>query len=108
MSSRLAVLAGEDKKGTDNAAATERDRAGDQEPPQSKDPADLKLAADIRKSVQEAELSAVAKKARITTSGGRVWLRGTVETQREKLRIRAIALAHAEAGNVEDLLEVAP
>lgn len=109
--SQGALLADEDKKNAaDNATANQPDRAGEEEAPdQSNDPADLKLAADIRKSVtQEDDLSAAAKKIKITTSGGSVWLRGTVRTQREKLRVHVIAVALAEAGNVNDLLEVAP
>jgi len=93
----------------DNTAKNTRDRNGESLTPidQSNDPADIKLTADIRQMlVKDDSLSNNAKNCKvITTAGGKVTLRGPVDSQAEKDAVAAHA-THAGATEVTNQLEV--
>jgi hyperosmotically inducible periplasmic protein len=111
-SAALAALAGaeESKKDADNTGRNERDRTGETKTPldQSNDPADVKITRDIRLAVMgDTELTATAKNVKIiTTSGGKVTLRGPVHTAEEKKKIGRLAEGIAGEGKVENQIEV--
>ncbi len=93
----------------DNTKQNERDRNGANATPmdQSNDPMDLQLTQSIRKAViADDGLSTTAKNAKIIASGGRVVLRGPVQTEAEKASIAAKAQQIAGAGKVDNQLEV--
>lgn len=92
----------------DNSATNARDRGGQTLTPinQSNDPADLKLAAAIRKMVvDDGSLSANAKNVKIITVSGVVTLRGPVENETEKATIEKHAKM-AGASSVVNQLEI--
>jgi osmotically-inducible protein OsmY len=94
----------------DNTARNERDRSGATmtPPDQQESELDLSLTKRIRQAVTDADgLSVNARNFKIISSGGRVTLRGPVETGREKQAIAAIARETAGVTRVDDQLEVA-
>ncbi len=94
----------------DNAARNTRDRDGRTLTPadQGGNVSDVTLTQQIRKAVTDTEgLSVNARNVKIITVNGRVTLRGPVRNADEKAKIAAIAARFAQAGNVDDQLEVA-
>jgi len=86
-------------KGDEQASAvTPTDQAGNK--------ADLDLTQKIRQDIMSADtLSFTAKNAKVMTQGGKVTLRGAVETQNERAAIDSIAKT-AGAQSVDNQLEV--
>ncbi len=92
----------------DNTGNNARDRDGQDltAADQSNDPADLKMAASIRKMVVGDEsLSMLAKNVKIIVVGGVVTLRGPVETAKEKATIASHA-KHVAPKSVVDEIEI--
>jgi len=92
----------------DNTAVNARDRDGTNVTPidQSNDPADIRLAADIRKMVvADKRLSATAKNAKIIVISGKVTLRGPVEASKEKVIVETLA-RKAGAKEIVNELEI--
>lgn len=100
----------EDKKpDADNTNRNKQDQDGKTKTPmdQSNAPEDIKLVAKIRKMVvDDKSLSATAKNCKIITNGGRVTLRGPVNTAEEKATIQAHAVMSAGKDKVENQIEV--
>ncbi len=95
----------------DNTAINERDADGNTKTPIDQDETerDVKITAEIRSRVVGREgMSINGQNAKIVTSKGKVTLRGPVDSQAERDTIETIAREVAGAGNVENLLEVAP
>jgi hyperosmotically inducible periplasmic protein len=93
----------------DNTKKNERDRDAQNAKPtdQSNTPEDLQLVKSIRQAVVgEKSLTATAKNIKIITSGGKVTLRGPVNSAEEKSKIEAIATTAAGEGKVHSLLEI--
>jgi osmotically-inducible protein OsmY len=92
----------------DNTRKNTRDRDDQSQTAtdQSNDPADIKIAADIRKMVVNDEsLSMMAKNVKIITIDGVVTLRGPVETEKEKMVIESHA-KQAGAKKITNELEI--
>ena len=92
----------------DNTRKNTRDRDDQSQTAtdQSNDPADIKIAADIRKMVVNDEsLSMMAKNVKIVTIDGVVTLRGPVETEKEKTVIESHA-KQAGAKKITNELEI--
>lgn len=106
----LACATAQEKKGdADNTDRNKQDKSGQTKTPmdQSNDPADIKLVATIRKMVMDDKsLSATAKNCKIITNGGRVTLRGPVNTAEEKATIAAHATMSASKDKVDNQLEI--
>lgn len=106
----LSCALAEEKKGdADNTDRNKQDQSGKTKTPmdQSNDPADIKLVATIRKMVvDDKSLSATAKNCKIITNGGRVTLRGPVNTAEEKATVETHATMTAGKDKVENQLEV--
>lgn len=104
------ALAEEVKKDADHTGRNERDRTGESKTPldQSNEPADVKITRDIRLAVMgDTELTATAKNVKIiTAAGGKVTLRGPVNTAEEKKKIGRLAEGIAGEGKVENQIEV--
>ncbi len=105
----LAFAADETKKDADNTGKNERDR--DQKTPtpgdQSGTPEDLKLTQSIRQAVmKDKSLTMTAKNVKIITTGGKVTLRGPVNTAEEKTKINDLAKVAAGTVPVDNQLEV--
>ena len=86
-----------------------RDRDGRNLTPmdQGNNAEDIRITAQIRKEVVANHgLSMNAKNVKIITQNGKVTLRGPVNTQEEKDTIGDIATRIAQAGNVDNELEV--
>lgn len=93
----------------DNSKKNERDRAGQTVTPvdQSNAPEDLKITRTIRQAVvKDKSLTMNAKNVKIITSGGKVTLRGPVNSDKEKKAIGDIATKTAGEGKVDNQLEV--
>lgn len=97
--------------GTDptNTGVNQRDRApntptADQ---QSQSGGNVDMAAEIRRRLTDTQMSVNAQNIKIMTEGGRVTLRGPVQTQEEKDAIGRIAEQVAGPGKVDNQLEVA-
>lgn len=77
----------------DNTGKNVRDRGAAAMTPidQNENQADVKMTADIRSRVMDANLSINARNVKIITQDGRVTLRGPVENAGEKTRIEEIA-----------------
>lgn len=92
----------------DNTRKNQRDRsdATMTADKQSNDKKDLELVRMIRSDINKSEMSTYAKNVKVITNGGRVVLRGPVNSQEEKTAIEAIAKKHAAGGNVDNQLEV--
>jgi len=106
----LSFAVAQEKKGdADNTDRNKRDQSGKTKTPmdQSNDAADIKLVATIRKMVvDDKSLSATAKNCKIITNGGRVTLRGPVNSAEEKATVEAHAAMTAGKDKVENQLEV--
>jgi hyperosmotically inducible periplasmic protein len=95
----------------DNSKTNQRDQntstpTADQ---QKMNPADRDLTKKIRASVSaDKSLSMYAHNIKIISQDGKVTLRGPVRTADEKTAIEAKATEIAGAGNVTNLLDVAP
>jgi hyperosmotically inducible protein len=76
---------------------------------QKMNPADRTTTKQIRKSImQDKSLSTYAHNIKIITQDGKVTLKGPVRTEDDKTSLEAKAVAVAGAGNVTNLLELAP
>ena len=106
----LSCATAQEKKGdADNTDRNKQDQTGKTKTPmdQSNAPEDIKLVATIRKMVvDDKSLSATAKNCKIITSGGRVTLRGPVNTAEEKAAIESHAKMSAGKDKVDSQLEV--
>jgi hypothetical protein len=94
----------------DNTAINERDASGATKTPidQDENSPDVKTTAEIRKRITATEgLSINAQNAKVITSGGKVTLRGPVESAAERDTIDRIARDVAGEANVDNQLEVA-
>lgn len=94
----------------DNTDRNERDRNDATLTPmdQSNSSADIELTANIRQAVVgDDTLSFNAKNVKIISAGGKVTLRGAVNSAAEKARIEAHAHKVAGAGRVTSQLEIA-
>lgn len=103
------TLAADEKKAADNTGKNERDRSGETKTPtdQSNTPEDLKITQTIRQAVvKDGALSMTAKNVKIITAGGKVTLRGPVNSAEEKTKIEKLATAAAGEGKVDSQLEV--
>ena len=68
---------------------------------------DVEITRLIRKEITDhKELSTYAKNVKIITLGGKVFLRGPVESEQEKIQIKAHADKIAGAQNVKNELEI--
>ena len=86
--------------------ARDRDDQSQTATDQSNDPADIKMTADIRKTVvNDGSLSMMAKNVKIITIKGDVTLRGPVETEKEKAAIESHA-KQAGAKKISNQLEI--
>lgn len=95
----------------DNSGKNERDRKDATLTPgdQSNSPADLKTTQSIRRAVMDDKsLTMTAKNVKIITIGGKVTLRGPVQTAAEKDAICNHAKTVAGKTAVTDELEVKP
>ncbi len=104
-----ALAADEAKKDVDNTEKNERDRNHKTLTPgdQSGTPEDLKLTQAIRQAVvKDKSLTMTAKNVKIITVGGKVTLRGPVNTAEEKMKINDLAKAAAGKVPVDNQLEV--
>jgi osmotically-inducible protein OsmY len=94
----------------DNTAINRRDQNTTNLTPvdQSNDAADIKITADIRRSLMDdKDLSTNAHNAKIITSkGGAVTLRGVVDTAGEKETVETKAKAITGVNSVDNQLEV--
>lgn len=101
--------ADEPKKDADNTAKNERDRNNKTLTPtdQSETAEDRKLTQNIRKAVvKDPSLTLTAKNIKIITAGGKVTLRGPVNSDAEKTKINELAKAAAGTVPVDNQLEV--
>jgi hypothetical protein len=74
---------------------------------QSQDPEDIRITAEIRRAVIDAEgMSALADNVQIVTREGVVSLVGSVETAEEKAELERIARSVAGVGQVQNQLVV--
>jgi len=97
------------KTDADDTTIYERDRGGDALTPmdQGTSDVDMMLTQRIRKAVVgDPTLSFLAKNATIITQAGKVTLRGTVRSDRERKVIGDAAAKIAGAGNVDNQLEI--
>ena len=108
----LATVAGcAEKPSTtpDNTAVNQRDQSGNTMTPidQNENQADIDRTAEIRKQVvANSALSTNAHNVKIITQGGKVTLRGPVDSAAERDDIVRIATSVAGATNVDNQLEV--
>jgi hyperosmotically inducible periplasmic protein len=105
----LSLICASFAQDADNTKKNERDKAGDTKTPidQSNTKEDLNLVKTIRANVmKDKSLTALAKNAKIITTGGAVYLRGPVKSEEEKKQLEAIATAAAGEGKVTNQLEV--
>jgi hyperosmotically inducible periplasmic protein len=76
---------------------------------QKMNPADRDISKNIRAAVvKDRSLSTYAHNIKIITQDGKVTLKGPVRSDDEKSNIESKAIAVAGAGNVTDLLTIAP
>ena len=100
-----------DQPAVDNSAINARDRGGDTKTPfdQSDDPADREKTAKIRQRVVDLpEMSINAQNVKIITAGGKVTLRGPVNSADERNAIEQIAKDVAGAEHVDNQIEITP
>jgi osmotically-inducible protein OsmY len=98
-----------DKPAADNTAKNERDRSGETKTAgdQSNSAEDVKLTAAIRRAVvADKSLSITAKNVKIITAGGKVTLRGPVNSAQEKATIAKLAKSAAGKAKIDNQLEV--
>ena len=96
-------------KAPDNTGKNERDRDNKTLTPgdQSGKPEDIKLTQTIRQAImKDKSLTMTAKNVKIITAGGKVTLRGPVNSAEEKTKINDLAKAAAGTVPVDDQLEV--
>ena len=108
--SRPAASRDSEPVAADNTKANRRDADTAAPTPmdQGNNTSDLKITQEIRKAVvADGSLSFTAKNVKIITTGGKVTLRGPVNTAEERERIAAAARKVAGAANVDNQLEVA-
>lgn len=102
--------AGDDQtKDADNTSKNERDRDSKTLTPgdQSETAVDRKLTQAIRQAImKDSSLTMTAKNVKIITAGGKVTLRGPVNTAEEKTRIDDLAKAAAGQIPVDNQLEI--
>jgi len=95
----------------DNTAINERDRSGETKTPldQSEDSADREITAKIRQRVVDLpEMSVNAQNVKIITAGGKVTLRGPVNSADERDAIEKIAKDVAGAEHVDNQIDITP
>jgi hyperosmotically inducible periplasmic protein len=93
----------------DNTGTNVRDRASGAVTPmdQGNDDADLKTTQRIRQAVmRDSSLSFTAKNVKIITQGGKVTLRGPVNSAKERATVDAAAKSVAGDSQVDDQLEI--
>lgn len=92
----------------DNSKVNTRDRGDTLTPTdQGSSDADIKVTQQIRQAVMKDDsLSFTAKNVKIITVGGKVTLRGPVNTAQERTSIEAAAKKIAGVAQVENLLEI--
>ncbi len=93
----------------DNTAVNKRDRNDATLTPmdQGESDADVKMTQEIRRAVMDSDqLSFSAKNVKIITRNGKVTLRGTVPSARERTTIQDAAKARAGANAVDNQIEV--
>lgn len=103
------AAAGEARAEPDNSAVNARDAKSDNPTAadQSEAPADRDMTQHIRQAVMaDDSLSSAAHNVKIITVGGRVTLRGPVDSDVERTRVLEKAQAIAGATNVDNQLEV--
>lgn len=84
-----------------------RTEAGSVPAPTRETATDLRVSQNVRKAVMDDNsLSFEAKNVRIVARGGKVTLRGRVNTEKERLTLEEIARRVAGSGNVVNLVEV--
>jgi osmotically-inducible protein OsmY len=94
----------------DNTAVNERDADGATKTPidQDETQADVNTTAEIRKRIVAADgMSINGQNVKVITAGGKVTLRGPVDSDSERETIDRIAREVAGDGNVDNQLEVA-
>lgn len=93
----------------DNTKVNERDKSSTALTPldQSNSKTDLKITQQIRQAVMaDGTLSFTAKNVKIITQGGKVTLRGPVNSEQERSNIEAAARKVAGVAQVDNQLEV--
>jgi hyperosmotically inducible periplasmic protein len=93
----------------DNTAVNERDASGATKTPidQNETQGDVKITADIRKRILDTEgMSINGRNVKVVTAGGKVTLRGPVESAQERDTIDQIAREVAGNDNVTNELDV--
>ncbi len=92
----------------DNTAQNENDMKQEMVTPldQGEGEADLKITKDIRMAVMDTDMSFNAKNVKIITNGGKVTLRGVVNSQSEKEKVVSIARHTAGDTAVSDQIKV--
>jgi sporulation protein YlmC with PRC-barrel domain len=92
----------------DNTALNRRDRDGAHLTPldQGNSAEDIRITAQIRQALQDGDFSVNARNAKIITLNGKVTLRGTVNSDREKTQLEDIAEGVVGTDNVDNQLEV--
>lgn len=98
---------GSDKTTQDNGS--ERDRSDESLTPmdQSNDKRDIELTANIRQLLtQDESLSVNAQNIKVISRGGKVTLRGPVETAQERSKVMAMVQKVAGVNSVDNQLEV--
>ncbi|HZR47832.1 MAG TPA: BON domain-containing protein [Candidatus Manganitrophaceae bacterium] len=115
LSSAILILAGTplfaetNPAAPDNSKINKRDQGDTVKTPehQSNDKADVELTRQIRKEItQDKSLSILAHNVKIITDGGKVTLRGPVNSQDEKEKIGQKAQQIAGSGKVQNELDV--
>jgi osmotically-inducible protein OsmY len=97
-----------DKTIRDGQPVTSKDPASSAKTPfdQGNNAQDLQITADIRKRVVDTNMSTSAHNVNIITLNGKVTLKGSVASLKEKETIEEIAHAVAGAESVQSQLEV--
>ncbi len=115
LSSAVLILAGTplfaetNPAAPDNSKINKRDQGDTAKTPehQSNDKADVELTRQIRKEItQDKSLSILAHNVKIITDGGKVILRGPVNSQDEKEKVGQKAQQIAGSGKVQNELDV--
>ena len=104
-----AIGADENKADADNTKRNERDRSGETKTSgdQSNSPEDLTTTKMIRRALMEDDsLSMTAKNIKVITAGGKVTLRGPVNSNEEKEKVAKLAQSAAGGATIENQLEV--
>lgn len=106
--SRSTANEGQPRTNPDNTAVNVRDRDDAAKTPidQNENQSDIDITARIREQVVDTDLSVNAQNVKIITQGGKVTLRGPVNSDGEKKKVEEIALAIAGTGKVDNQLEV--